>query len=118
MATPAYFTWAEMPETPMTPQIKRRLVSGDQVMVVRLTLEKGAVVSAHQHPHEQITCIISGALEFDMNGEKRRLRAGDVVCVPGNVLHGVVILEDTVTLEAFSPPREDFLSGGTVDYMK
>jgi quercetin dioxygenase-like cupin family protein len=105
-----YYQWANLPQTPMAPQIQRRLVSGEKVMVVEVTLEQGAVVPAHYHPHEQMSCILSGKLEFDINGDKRVVCGGEIVHLPSNVSHGVVALADTVVLDVFSPPREDFLT--------
>jgi len=107
-----FYTWADLPQTPMSPQIRRRVVGGDKVMIVEVTLDKGAVVVTHQHPHEQITHPLSGALEFDLDGVKRVVRPGDVAHIPSNAPHRVVALEDTVTLDIFSPPREDFMVDG------
>ncbi len=113
-----FYRWTELTQTAMTPQITRRLVSGEKLMMVELTLAKGAVVGVHSHPHEQITHIVSGALEFEVHGEKRIVHSGEVILVPSHTSHGAVALADTVTLEAFSPPREDFLTGQKADYMK
>ena len=118
MSQVSYYEWASLPQTPMTPQINRRLVSGEKLMFVQLSLERGAIVGVHSHPHEQMTHVVSGKLEFEAQGEKRTLNRGEVALVPANIPHGAVALEDTVTLEAFSPPREDFLSGQKADYMK
>ena len=87
-------------------------------MVVELTLAKGGIVAEHSHPHEQMTHVLSGRLEFDVQGEKRVLGRGEVAHLPPDVPHGARALEDSVTLEVFSPPREDFLSGKKADYMK
>ena len=87
-------------------------------MVVELTLAKGAIVGTHSHPHEQMTHVVSGRLEFDVQGKKRVLGQDEVAHLPPNVPHGAVALEDSVTLEVFSPPREDFLTGDKADYMK
>jgi quercetin dioxygenase-like cupin family protein len=65
-----------------------------------------------------MTHVLSGRLEFDVQGEKRVVGPGEVAHLPPNVPHGAVALEDSVTLEIFSPPREDFLSGQKADYMK
>lgn len=118
MSEVKFYTWTDLPQTTMTPQITRRLVSGEKLMLVELMLAKGAVVGVHSHAHEQITHIVSGALEFEVQGEKRIVHSGEVFLVPSNVPHGAVALADTVTLEAFSPPREDFLTGQKTDYMK
>jgi quercetin dioxygenase-like cupin family protein len=118
MSKAKYYKWADLAQTPMTPQIKRRLVSGEKLMVVKLTLDKGAVVSSHHHPHEQMTIVLSGSLEFDVDGEKQVVNSDEVICLPSNVPHEVIALEDTVTLDLFSPPREDFLTGEPPAYMQ
>ena len=118
MTEVSYFKWADLPQTAMTPNIDRRLVSGQKFMMVELTLAKGAIVAEHCHPHEQMTHVLSGRLEFHIQGEKRGLGRGELVHLPSNVPHEAVALEDSVTLEIFSPPREDFLSGAKADYMK
>jgi quercetin dioxygenase-like cupin family protein len=118
MSKATYYKWANLPQTPMAPQIKRRLVSGEKMMVVEVTLEKGAVVHTHQHPHEQISNLLSGTLEFEIEGEKRVVSSGEVVHIPSNLPHKAVALEDSVTLDIFSPSREDFLTDEPPDYMQ
>ena len=118
MAPTSYYKWADLPQVEMTPKIRRRLVSGEKLMSVYFTLDEGAIVAEHQHPHEQITHVLSGRLEFEVNGEKRVIGAGEVVCIPSNAPHRVTVLEDTTALDVFSPPREDFLTGEKPDYMK
>ncbi len=105
-----YFRLEEQPETMVSPLVKRRLISGENAMLLRIDLQRGASVETHQHPHEQISYILSGRVEFDLAGYKQIMTAGDVVCVPGNTPHALTVLEDTVILEIFSPPREDFLN--------
>ena len=118
MSKASYYKWADLPQTAMTPQIGRRLVSGEKVMIVQFTLARGGNIEEHKHPHEQMTHILSGKVEFDIQGEKRVISSGEVVLLPSNVPHAVAILEDTVTFDIFSPPREDFLTGEKADYMK
>lgn len=113
-----YYTWADLPQSPMTPQIRRRLVSGEKLMSVYFNLDKGAIIGEHQHPHEQITHIIAGQIEFDVGGKKKVMNPGDVLVVPSNVPHSAVALEETINIEVFSPPREDFLSDTPPDYME
>ncbi len=85
---------------------------------MQFILEEGAAVNEHHHHHEQITHIISGKIEFVVDGEKRVMQAGDVLHIPSHVPHSAVALEDTLNLEIVSPPREDFLTDQTPDYMK
>ena len=67
----------------------------------------------HQHENEQITYIIEGALRFWIGeDEKQRqdVRAGEVLHIPANVWHKAEALEDTLDVDVFSPPRQDWLS--------
>ena len=118
MTEASYYKWADLAQTEMTPQIRRRLVSGEKVMIMELRLAKGAVVKEHHHPHEQMTHILSGKVEFAIQGEKQIMRSGEVVHLPSNLPHAVIALEDTVTFDIFSPPREDFLTGEKAAHMK
>jgi len=118
MTEPNYYNWDDLPETPMASRIGRRMVSGDKMTVVMLNLTQGATVGQHQHPHEQLIYVLSGKIAFESNDGKRILGSGDVVHLPSNVPHGGIALEDTVTLEIFSPPREDFLTNAPLDYMQ
>lgn len=90
--------------------IERKIVArGGDMMIVEVHFKKGAVGALHQHIHEQVSYCISGKLEFDVNGEKQIIGAGDSVFMPIDSLHGCVVLEDTVLLDIFTPQREDFL---------
>lgn len=78
-------------------------------MVVEVSFESGAVVPVHSHPHEQTGYLASGRLRFQIGEEERILERGDSWLVPGNVPHVVTALEESVAIDMFSPPREDFL---------
>ena len=90
--------------------VRLRIVSGDKLMLSEVTLEPGAVVPLHSHPHEQAGRCLSGEFELEVGGEARRIRAGDTYLIPGGVPHSARGLEERcVTLDIFSPPREDYL---------
>ena len=93
-------------------KISRKIVVGERSMVVFWKMKAGARAAVHQHPHEQIFWMISGKMEFDLNGEKRTCVAGDVGVVPGNKPHGAYFPEDTEVIDVFAPPREDMFTGG------
>ena len=108
------FRWEDMPWEKVTEQISRRMVTGSNVMLAQIRLEKGAVVPRHSHHNEQITFIIEGALRFELgeNGsEEITLRSGEVLHIPSHVPHRAVALEDTMDVDVFSPPRSDWLDG-------
>lgn len=91
--------------------ISRRILSySDHIMVVELYFEKGAIGALHSHPHEQCTYILEGIFEFEIDGKKVVLRAGDTTYKQPDVVHGAVCLEDGKLLDIFTPAREDFLN--------
>jgi quercetin dioxygenase-like cupin family protein len=88
--------------------VRRTLTEGERMMLVEVTLEQGAIVPAHTHPHEQIGYLASGRLVFQIGDESRELAAGDSWLVPSNVSHQVTVLEPSVAIDIFSPPREEY----------
>ena len=109
-----FYRWDDMPREQVTPVISRRLVTGERMMLAHVYLAKGAVVPKHSHHNEQLTYILEGALHFHIgeNGEEEIVvRAGEVLLIPSNVPHMAIALEDTLDVDVFSPPREDWLNG-------
>jgi quercetin dioxygenase-like cupin family protein len=91
------------------PGIKRRLVAdGERLMGLQFQLTKGAVVTRHNHMHEQVSFVHSGALRFEFDDRSLDVRAGQTAFMPAYAFHQVTALEDTFVFEVFSPPREDF----------
>ena len=95
----------------VAPGVKRKIMGYDQhLMVLKIAFESGGVGAVHSHFHTQVTHIESGLFEVEVNGIKKKLRAGDGFFIPPNVPHGIVCLEAGTLIDAFSPLREDFLS--------
>lgn len=78
-------------------------------MLVKVQLAEGFLGDVDQHPEEQISYIEKGAVEFEVNGEKRVLREGDTQYIPSNVQHQVKVLEECTILDIFTPLRKDLL---------
>ena len=103
------FRWAEMEPEQMNPLLTRQFCSGEQAMIGRILLKKGCVVPEHSHPNEQLAYIVSGALEFVVDGVTQVVSAGEVLVIPANVPHSATALEDTEDLDLFAPPRQDWI---------
>ncbi len=88
--------------------VRRTITDGERLMLIEGTMDEGAVVPMHTHPHEQTGYLVSGRLLFELGDEKRELGAGDCWLVPSNVPHKVTALEDSVFIDIFSPPREEY----------
>jgi quercetin dioxygenase-like cupin family protein len=114
------YRWEDMPREPVTDQIARRMVTGQRVMLAHVYLDKGSIVPRHSHENEQVTYVLSGALRFWIGEDESQelvVRAGEVLHIPANLPHKAEALEDTLDLDVFSPPRQDWLDG-TDDYFR
>ncbi len=89
---------------------RRTLVSGAAMMQMVVEFEAATRLPEHQHPHEQVTHVLTGALRFTLGGETRDVRAGESIYLPSNVPHGAEALERSAVVDTFSPPREDLLA--------
>ncbi len=115
-----HYRWSDMAKEELTPLIRRRLVTGERVMLAHVYLAKGAIVPRHAHENEQLTYILEGALRFwigEDESEEIVVRAGEVLHIPSNVPHKAEALEDTLDVDVFSPPRQDWLDK-TDDYLR
>jgi quercetin dioxygenase-like cupin family protein len=105
-----HLDWSAIPVEAIAEGITRQMVTGDRLMVCRLTLAARTVTPIHTHVHEQMTLVERGRADFFVEGQKRTAKAGDVLLFPSGILHGATMLEEEVVLiDIFSPPREDFL---------
>jgi quercetin dioxygenase-like cupin family protein len=79
------------------------------MMFSLVTLAPNAVVPTHSHPHEQMGMMVSGTMEFTIEGEARVLSGSEMYFVPGGVSHAAKAGPGgAVALDAFSPPREEY----------
>ena len=101
-----------IPVDQLSPLIERQFVHGAQGMLARLSLRKGAVVPRHSHHNEQISYILTGALRFTFDdGRTLTVSAGETLVIPPHMPHAAEAIEDTIDLDIFAPPREDWTSG-------
>jgi quercetin dioxygenase-like cupin family protein len=113
-ATASLYCWDDIPRERLNAHLSRKLITGENVMVAHVYLDKGGVVPAHSHHNEQITYILSGALRFllgEDQDEEIIVRAGEVLVIPSFLVHSAEALAGTLDVDIFSPPREDWLDG-------
>jgi quercetin dioxygenase-like cupin family protein len=102
--------WNDVELEQLNPLIDRHMVTGESLMLARVMLRKGAVVPEHSHVNEQVTYILDGALKFWIDNREIVVRSGEVLCIPPHMPHKAEALEDTVDLDVFYPPRQDWLT--------
>ena len=108
-----FFNNDAVPWTELGDGIRRKIVGHTPaLMSVLVQFDKGAVGTAHQHElHHQSAYVLAGAFEAEVGGVKKRIGVGEAFIVPPNTLHGVVALEaNSLLLDQFSPPRDDYLN--------
>ncbi len=106
-----HMRWDNVEKEKLNPLLDRQMITGENLMLARVLLKKGCVVPEHSHVNEQLTYILEGALKFWIDGKEIVVHAGEVLCIPSNMPHKAEAMEDTVDLDVFYPPRQDWLSG-------
>jgi quercetin dioxygenase-like cupin family protein len=108
------YRWEDLPAEALRPDLKRRLISTERMMIAHVYLEQGAVVPTHSHENEQLTYILEGVLRFWLGEDESEVvdvAAGEVLHLPSYLPHRAEALEKTLDVDIFCPPREDWLDG-------
>lgn len=112
-STPAtFFQWSALPRERVTDLLDRRLITGKTMMMAHVYLKKGCIVPQHSHQNEQLTYVLEGCLRLWVGEHLEQMvdvHAGEVLLIPSNIPHKAEALEDTLDLDVFSPPRQDWL---------
>ena len=106
------YRWDAMKKERVSDMLERRLITGDRMMLAHVYLKKGCIVPKHSHENEQLTYILEGALKFwigDDGAEEITVHPGEVLLIPSHVPHKAEALEETLDVDIFSPPRQDWL---------
>ncbi|MBN1786605.1 MAG: cupin domain-containing protein [Candidatus Methanofastidiosa archaeon] len=82
---------------------------GEHTLLARFKLMGGSELPIHKHPYEQTGFMLSGHMKLTIGDEIFDVKAGDSWCIPLDVVHGAHVLADSMVVEVFSPPREDYL---------
>jgi quercetin dioxygenase-like cupin family protein len=105
-----HLNWSTIPIEHPSAGIERQMMVGERLMICRFRFAPRLVTPEHTHPHEQMSMVVSGRVQFFVEGAERIALPGDVLHFPPNCLHGATMLdEEVVLLDIFTPLREDFL---------
>ena len=120
MSDTTHYRWEDIPKEHLTDLLDRRLITGERMMLAHVYLKTGCIVPRHQHDNEQLTYVLEGTLRFWIGEDESSVvdvRAGEVLHIPSNVWHKAEALEDTLDVDIFSPPRQDWIDK-TDDYLR
>jgi quercetin dioxygenase-like cupin family protein len=102
------YSWDCVPEVEVSSMIRRQAIHTPSLTLARIVFQKGAVVPLHQHVNEQLTTIVSGKLQLEVQGSKVALGPGEVARLPSDVPHAAEALEDTIVIDVFIPPMSQW----------
>lgn len=111
MTGPRKISWGDVEAENLSEKLSRKFVSSERMTIARLELKRGLDVPEHRHENEQISLVLEGELLIEMQGEQISVRSGELIIIPSDVPHKVTVMEDTTSLDIFSPPRADWISG-------
>ncbi|MBN1105420.1 MAG: cupin domain-containing protein [Deltaproteobacteria bacterium] len=90
----------------------RRMVNGKNQMVCLVDIRPGWITKSHKHGNDESMYIVEGDTSCTVGDRTCQLKAGDVIYIPPNVEHELVVGDKGCRMiKVFSPPRADFLDG-------
>jgi quercetin dioxygenase-like cupin family protein len=113
-STATHYRWEDLPKEMLKPDLGRRLIATDRMMLAHVYLDAGCVVPKHAHENEQLTYILEGTLRFRLGEDGAQVvdvSAGEVLHIPSNLPHEAKALVQTLDVDIFCPPRQDWLDG-------
>ena len=100
-------TLASLPAKNIFPGITGRYAHSGRLTIGEVELAAGSLVPEHQHPHDQLTYVLTGQAECTAGGESCVLKPGMCALIPGGTPHRVRALTACRVLDVFTPVRDD-----------
>ncbi len=105
---PTYLKLGDIADKKLTEGISGKMVHTDNMTIAHVHIKKGTKMPEHHHPHEQVSTVMKGELDFIIGGETRRCKPGDIIVIPGNEPHAVHAHTDSYVLDVFQPARDEY----------
>lgn len=87
---------------------RRTMATTDEAMLCQFFFEADILVPRHNHMNDQVGYVVSGQVEMTIGEKVRILNPGDTYAIPGGVYHSAKAIVDSIVIDVFSPPREDY----------
>ncbi|WP_426337860.1 cupin domain-containing protein [Pseudoduganella sp. S-14] len=82
-----------------TETVRRDFDGNREAIQVRVDFAKGASFPKHSHPGVEIAYVLSGVIEYEMNGKTFRLKAGESLYIPARTAHSAKNVSSETTSE-------------------
>ena len=87
-----------------------RLISGKNTQLSFISMDPNSTFPHHIHPEEQMMYVLRGGCNEIILDQEPAMKAGDVVRLPGNMVHGAKIGDlGCDAIDIFWPARTDYL---------
>jgi quercetin dioxygenase-like cupin family protein len=101
-----YVRTSDIKPAEFVPGLVFRPVLGDKGMANFVQFEPNTEAPRHVHEEEQIVVVLEGEFTFDLDGDVRVMRKGDVAVVPSWMPHGAWTTDGRcLEVDFFCPPR-------------
>ncbi len=98
----------DIEERELFPGCRGRFIHTENMTFVFWNITAKAPLPEHTHPHEQVVNMLDGEFSLTVAGETKILKPGDIVVIPGNVVHSGMAHTNCRILDVFHPVREDY----------
>jgi len=108
-----HYRWEDLPKEELKRDLRRRLIPAERMTLGHVYLDQGCIVPLHSHENEQLTYILEGTLRFWLGEDEAEIvdvKAGEVLHIPSMVWHKAEAVVDTLDVDVFDPPRQDWLN--------
>jgi len=105
----SFFNVKELPKKEVKKGVTVSSVFLKDLMLTYFEIEPETEIPAHKHPHQQISFILEGEMEFKLGRGTRILKPGEGAVVPPNTEHSARSLTGVKVVDAWNPIREDYV---------
>ncbi len=99
---------SDLPKQDILPGFEGKFVHTSSMTIGRFVIEKGAILPAHSHVHEQVSQVLEGQFELTIDGQTHIYEVGMVAVIPSNIVHSGKAITDCVIMDVFVPVREEY----------
>ena len=103
------YKWQDITIEQLGGGITRQLITVDNLMLSQIFVPKGVSFPAHRMSSDQLTIFVKGKAIYESADSKIEADEGDIVYIPSDTEHSDRVVDDTIVLDIFSPPRKDWL---------